>query len=340
MKKILLALLVCPIVFLAAEPIEAQTNEKALALEKRSALASGITTRQFEQTMTMPEVPAASFDLGSLDAANDQQKVVLEALNYLGVPYVWGGATPAGFDCSGLVSYVFERAVGKPLPHYTVSQEAYGKEVKLSELQLGDLVFYGERGASYHVGIYVGEGKMIHAPQPGESVKVIELKYYQPDFARRLLSEGPNPNQQPANTGEGLNERYIFRLYNPNQGEHFYTANVNEAASLRDRSKWQYEGLGWVAPRKGKAVYRLCNPNNSDHVYTISAEEAQYLKKVGWRDEGISWYSGGAKPLYRLYNPNATVGSHHYTLSQAERDYLIKQGWQAEGVAWYALRAY
>lgn len=339
MRKALFALLVCPIVFGLAEQAYGQETDSEVVIEKRSALANGFTEQQFEQIMAMPDVPEAAFELRSQDAANDQQKVVLEALKYVGVPYVWGGESPAGFDCSGLVTYVFNRAVGMPLPHYTVSQEAYGKEVSLSALQLGDLLFYGERGNSYHVGIYVGEGKMIHAPEPGDTVKVIDLNYYKPDFARRVLKEGPNPNQQPANTGESLNERYIFRLYNQQHGEHFYTASVNEAVGLRDRSKWLYEGLGWVAPRTGQAVYRLCNPNTYDHVYTLSANEASYLKKVGWIDEGVSWYSGGAKPLYRLYNPNATVGSHHYTMSSSERDYLIKQGWKNEGIAWYAIRS-
>ena len=84
-------------------------------------------------------------------------------------------------------------------------------------------------------------------------------------------------------------------------------------------------------------VYRLYNPNAGDHHYTTSAAEKDNLVKVGWRYEGIGWYSTGneGQPLYRLYNPNAKAGSHHYTTNAAERDNLKKLGWRDEGIAWY-----
>ena len=126
----------------------------------------------------------------------------------------------------------------------------------------------------------------------------------------------------------------MYRLYNPNSGEHFYTASTAERDKVK-KAGWRYEGIGWQAPKSGTPVYRLYNPNAGDHHYTPNVAEKNNLVKVGWRYEGVSWYSGGSKPLYRLYNPNAKSGAHHYTLLQSERNNLIKQGWRNEGTGWY-----
>ena len=111
--------------------------------------------------------------------------VVGIALHYLGVPYVWGGSTPSGFDCSGLVMYVFAQ-IGVSLPHSTYSQVAMGTPVSISQLEPGDLVFFA--GAS-HVGIYIGGGQFVHAPHTGDVVKISSLSgYYSSAFyaARRI----------------------------------------------------------------------------------------------------------------------------------------------------------
>src|SRR6478735_225204 len=94
-------------------------------------------------------------------------QAVAIAEQYLGVPYVWGGASPSGFDCSGLVMYVYAQ-LGVSLPHNAWEQMQALPAVPLSDLQPGDLVFFN--GAS-HVGIYVGNGTMIHAPHPGTVVQ-------------------------------------------------------------------------------------------------------------------------------------------------------------------------
>lgn len=121
---------------------------------------------------------------------SEQQKVVNEAKKYIGVPYVWGGTTPAGFDCSGLVQYVYKNAVGINLPRVTTQQEISGKEVSLNSLSPGDLLFFGNRGATYHVAIYIGNNQYIHAPQPGETIKIASISsYFMPSFARRVLND-------------------------------------------------------------------------------------------------------------------------------------------------------
>ena len=129
----------------------------------------------------------------------------------------------------------------------------------------------------------------------------------------------------------------MYRLYNPNSGEHFYTASAAEKDTLV-AAGWQYEGLAWKAPEKSKTpVYRVYNANAGDHHYTISKSERDTLVAAGWKDEGIGWYSDDAKTvaIYRVYNPNATAGSHHFTYSKSEVTDLVKVGWKDEGVAWY-----
>lgn len=131
----------------------------------------------------------------------------------------------------------------------------------------------------------------------------------------------------------------MYRLYNPNSGEHFYTANAGERDYL-NRIGWNYEGVGWKAPvTSAHPVYRLYNPNAGDHHYTMNAGERDNLVRLGWNYEGIGWYSDDSEavPLYRQYNPNARTGSHNYTTSRTENDYLASIGWNTEGIGWYGL---
>lgn len=129
----------------------------------------------------------------------------------------------------------------------------------------------------------------------------------------------------------------MYRLYNANSSEHFYTENKGESDNLR-KVGWHYEGIGWIAPNSGSPVYRLYNANAGDHHYTMDTGERDHLISVGWQYENISWLSAEQNdlPLYRLYNPNAVAGAHHYTLDTGERDNLKRAGWKDENVAWYA----
>lgn len=138
---------------------------------------------------------------------------------------------------------------------------------------------------------------------------------------------------------------FIYRLYNPNSGEHFYTDSMQERNFLR-AAGWSAEGLGWngltAEDEQAKPVYRLYNPNAGDHHYTTDTHEKEMLVKAGWKDEGISFLASFEKgdPVYRLYNPNAQAGAHHFTLSEKEYEALGKEGWVKEGIAWYAQDLY
>ena len=102
----------------------------------------------------------------------------------LGVPYSYGGASPAGYDCSGLVMWVYGR-LGVTLPHNAAALYDVGDPVPSEKLRPGDLVFFSGLG---HVGLYVGDGKMIHAPQSGERVEVqaLDARSSPPVGARRV----------------------------------------------------------------------------------------------------------------------------------------------------------
>ncbi|WP_185937711.1 glycoside hydrolase family 73 protein [Enterococcus avium] len=167
-------------------------------------------------------------------------------------------------------------------------------------------------------------GRYATAPNYGSTLNSIIQSYNLTQYDTGSSTSTPQPVQTNA----------MYRLYNPNSGEHFYTASVAERDTVK-KAGWRYEGIGWQAPKSGTPVYRLYNPNAGDHHYTPHAYEKNDLIKKGWRYEGISWHSGGSKPLYRLYNPNAKAGAHHYTLLQSERNNLIKHGWRNEGIGWY-----
>jgi peptidoglycan DL-endopeptidase CwlO len=98
-------------------------------------------------------------------------RVVRIAVKELGTPYRYGGMSPSGFDCSGLVAYVYGK-LGVDLPHNAAAQYAYGRPVHSGKLRPGDLVFFHGLG---HVGLYIGRGKIIHAPHSGERVEVQSL---------------------------------------------------------------------------------------------------------------------------------------------------------------------
>jgi cell wall-associated NlpC family hydrolase len=160
-------------------------RERRLAEEARARLAREIASRQAaQQRAAAQQAPAAvtpssggvvqppvpvPVPVGNPGVGHPQAAQI--ALRYLGVPYVWGGASPSGFDCSGLVMYVYAQ-LGISLPHYTVAQWSATLPISMSEIQPGDLVFFDGLG---HVGIYVGNGEFVHAPHTGTVVQISRL---------------------------------------------------------------------------------------------------------------------------------------------------------------------
>lgn len=140
-----------------------------LGAQEAAAATETVTTDSGSATVTA--APPSSYS-----------SVVGIAEQYLGVPYVYGGASPSGFDCSGFVMYVYAQ-LGVSLPHNAAAQYGYGVPVSLDALQPGDLVFSNGLG---HVAIYVGGGNIIHAPSTGGVVEIISMGYMSIDGARRI----------------------------------------------------------------------------------------------------------------------------------------------------------
>ena len=128
-------------------------------------------------------------------SASSVQKLLGEGLMYIGVPYRWGGSSPiTGMDCSGLVQLVFRNSVGVDLPRTALEQSAQGNRVNQLDLKPGDLVFFNTMGENIsHVGIYVGNGKFLHAPATGKLVRIDKLstKFWERRYvtARRVIND-------------------------------------------------------------------------------------------------------------------------------------------------------
>lgn len=147
---------------------------------------------------------------------------------------------------------------------------------------------------------------------------------------------------KPVNPGKPVKTKVIYRLYNPNTGEHFYPTSAYERN--KDIAKgWRNEGTLEVAPTSGKAIYRMYNPNaqGGDHYYTMSKYEASKLVQKGWKWDNNKkpvFYSGGKKPVYVAYNSHAKTGAHNYTMSKYEQNSILHKGWKFGATAWYAVK--
>ena len=145
---------------------------EAQAAARKAAAQEAQTTAPPPTSTTGVAAPPVSVPVANPGVGHPQAASI--ALQYLGVPYVWGGASPSGFDCSGLVMYVYGR-LGISLPHYTVAQWSATEPISMSQIQPGDLVFFDGLG---HVGIYIGNGQFVHAPHTGTVVQIASLSGY------------------------------------------------------------------------------------------------------------------------------------------------------------------
>lgn len=172
------ALRLCCAALLCLASAGALADESAKPESAKPAATAAVVRPVFGD---LSEVQSAQ-DLVVVDQTPQQtlstriQGVLSKAMALLGTPYRWGGASPdGGFDCSGLVGYVFRTAIGVDLPRVSRQMATAGEAVDRGAIVPGDLVFFGRRGKVDHVGIYVGEGRFLHAPRTGRDVTVSSL---------------------------------------------------------------------------------------------------------------------------------------------------------------------
>jgi cell wall-associated NlpC family hydrolase len=164
------------------------------AIALLAACASGPQRRQPTYKTShsaLADLPPRAPSAASAGEAND---ILFRAIGLVGTPYRWGGNTPAGgFDCSGLIDYIYRTATGIKLPRTSHDMAAMDarKVRKMTQLASGDLVFFDIGGAISHVGVYVGKGRFVHAPNSGGTVRLddIDGPYWGDHFAygRRVL---------------------------------------------------------------------------------------------------------------------------------------------------------
>lgn len=147
--------------------------------------AAANTNTAASSSQAVSQAPTASTSTTSTASAS-ASAITSYALTFLGVPYVWGGTTPSGFDCSGLVQYVYSH-FGINLGRTTYTQQYAGTKISVASAQAGDLYFWGSYGSAYHVAIALGGGQYVMAPAPGQNVMTGSVASYTPSFAVRVL---------------------------------------------------------------------------------------------------------------------------------------------------------
>ena len=166
---------------------QAQAQAAAARRVAQENTVVGVTATAPQAPTSAPSASDAQPTVTVVPPPSTHGNVVSIALSQVGTPYVWGGAAPGGFDCSGLVMWAYAQ-VGVSLPHSTYAQYAMGVPVSRDQLEPGDLVFFDGVG---HVGIYIGGGEFVHAPHTGDVVKVSSLSesWYAAMYvgARRIL---------------------------------------------------------------------------------------------------------------------------------------------------------
>lgn len=153
-----------------------------------ASTSSSSTSEQAGVNSTTVAAGTAASTNSSSDLTTGSVVSLAVKLANANIPYVWGGASLSGMDCSGLVDYVFQNAEGISLPHYTVSLESCVSQHSVAEAQPGDVLFWGNHGSTYHCAIYIGNNQYVAAPRPGQNVEIETISpYFMPSFAGTVI---------------------------------------------------------------------------------------------------------------------------------------------------------
>ena len=301
--------------------------------EWSKAKRAGYSYQQFKQIMSIPKLKALSKEgytqkESRIAMTTKQKAVVDEAKKYLGVPYVWGGSSPAGFDCSGLVQYVYKHAQGVniDLPRTTDGQQNVGKAVSLNDLKPGDLLFWQEGSQpAYHSAIYIGDGEYIHAPTTGQVVCIQKIQYWAPTFARRVLPE----------------ETSISHAY-----EHKEDVKVSSNSSVIWGDRNLTEKRGNTSEYYNKIVHaQRFYIIDGEYYYSLYKDNGDWIGYVNEsalthqdspNDEKMSVISDN-QPIYRNLNLTETKGT---TQSYYKKRVIAKRFYQIDDKLYYSIYDY
>ena len=168
--------------------VSSAASTQTATTDYSTAAASSSTSEQASTNSTAGTADSAVSTNSSSDLTTGSVVSLAVKLANANIPYVWGGASLSGMDCSGLVDYVFQNAEGIPLPHYTVSLESCVSQHSVAEAQPGDVLFWGNHGSTYHCAIYIGNNQYVAAPQPGQNVEIETISpYFMPSFAGTVI---------------------------------------------------------------------------------------------------------------------------------------------------------
>jgi len=169
----------------SAATIQALPNQAATKAAHDAV--EGHSSNYHDTAATQSTTSSTAAISGGETASTPRAKAVVnlaKKLATMNIPYVWGGESLRGMDCSGLTDYVYAHAANRHLGHYTVTQESQVTTKPVSQAKPGDLLFWGAKGASHHVAIYIGNNQFVAAPQPGQNVDVETISsYFMPSFA-------------------------------------------------------------------------------------------------------------------------------------------------------------
>lgn len=286
--------------------------------------------------------------------AKGAQAVIADAKKYLGVPYVWGGAGGArggnpysGMDCSSFVSQVY-KDFGISIPAYTVSMEPYGHEISRSQVQTGDMGFYGSHGGSYHISMALDNNTMIYEPAPGQSCKTQSINSYPPTWWERNdqmakivgsgggLTGGDDGTDASTETYDDSKEQYYFQPFLVKDEESIKRWGVFDAGDLTNDQLTDPEAAKEYAKKQF-----VSNPSLSVQVTKIMNDQPILgdivrfeIKTNGYVENlptsGYTWYpySSSASSTVNLNSNPKSILDYDASFNKGiEKSTMLFNGW-------------